>query len=132
MQKDNEFRSRFRTGLAGLMAFGLVLSVAVAAAAPSVAGDWQGTLDTGSGSLRVVLHFNQSKDATFTGTLDSPDQGATGITMSTVTFQQSDVHFEIAKMGCSYDGKLSKDNLEITGQWKQGGGSLSLSLKRVK
>jgi hypothetical protein len=34
-------------------------------------------------------------------------------------------------MGCSYDGKISKDNLEIAGQWKQGGGALQLSLKRV-
>jgi hypothetical protein len=130
MRKHDEFRSGLRTALAGFVAFGVVMSAALAVQAPGVVGDWQGTLDTGSGSLRVVLHFNQSKDQSIAGTLDSPDQGASGIAMSIVAFQQPDLHFEIARMGCSYDGKVSHDNSEITGQWKQGGGSLQLSFKR--
>jgi hypothetical protein len=111
---------------------GLALSAALAAPPAAVVGDWQGSLDTGSGSLRVVLHFSQMKDETFAGTLDSPDQGATGIAIDKVTFRQPDLHFEITRMGSSYDGKIGKDNLEITGQWKQGGGALQLSLKRVQ
>ena len=131
MRKDQAFRSGMWTTLAGIAVLGLGLSAALAAPAAGVVGDWQGTLDTGSGSLRVVLHFSQLKDETFAGTLDSPDQGASGIAIDKVTFRQPDLHFEIARMGSSYDGKLSKDNLEIAGQWKQGGGALQLSLKRV-
>jgi hypothetical protein len=132
MRKHYEFRSGLWTTLAGLVAFGLVLGSALGVQGPGVAGDWQGTLDTGSGSLRVVVHFSQLKGESMAGTLDSPDQGATGIAISSVTFQQPDLHFEITRMGCSYDGKVSHDNSEITGQWKQGGGTLPLSLKRVK
>ncbi|MGA3201931.1 MAG: hypothetical protein ABSF12_05500 [Bryobacteraceae bacterium] len=131
MRNDHAFKSGMWTTMAGIAVLGLGLSAALAAPAAGVVGDWQGTLDTGSGSLRVVLHFSQLKDETFAGTLDSPDQGATGIAIDKVTFRQPDLHFEIARMGCSYDGKISKDNLEIAGQWKQGGGALQLSLKRV-
>jgi hypothetical protein len=42
------------------------------------------------------------------------------------------VHFEITRFSRSYDGKIGKDNSEIAGQWKQGGASLQLSLKRIK
>ena len=52
--------------------------------------------------------------------------------MNAITFQQPDLHFEITRMGCSFEGKIGKDNSEIAGQWKQGGASLPLNLKRVK
>lgn len=94
-------------------------------------GSWQGTLEAGNGSLRVVLHFNESKGGGFTGTLDSPDQGAAGIEMDAVTFKQPDLHFDIGRIGSKYDGKMDKSDSEITGQWQQGGSSLSLSFKRV-
>jgi hypothetical protein len=132
MRKEHAFRYGMWTTLAAIAMLGLALSAALAAPPAAVVGDWQGSLDTGSGSLRVVLHFSQMKDETFTGTLDSPDQGAIGIAIDKVTFQQPELHFEITRMGSSYDGKISKDNLEITGQWKQGGGALQLSLKRVQ
>lgn len=132
MRKEHAFRYGMWTMLAAISVLGLALSTALAAPPAAVVGDWQGSLDTGSGSLRVGLHFSQMKDETFAGTLDSPDQGATGIAIDKVTFQQPELHFEITRMGSSYDGKISKDNLEITGQWKQGGGALQLSLKRVQ
>jgi hypothetical protein len=132
MRQRQELNFGLRTTLAVLAALGLMLSATLAASAPGVVGDWQGTLDTGNGSLKVLLHFSQLKDGSLAGTLDSPGQGATGIVIDTITFQQPDMHFEIARFGSSYDGKISKDNSEIAGQWKQGGASLPLSLSRIK
>jgi uncharacterized protein len=117
--------------LGGLAAFGWLLSAALAAPAAGLEGSWQGTLDAGNGSVRVVLHFSESKGGSFTGTLDSPDQGAAGIEMDTVTFREPDLHFDIARIGSKYDGKMDKGDSGITGQWQQGGSSLSLSFKRV-
>ena len=119
------------TSLTGVLAFTLALSAVLAASAPAVVGDWEGALDAGNGhSLRVVAHFAQAKDDSLTGTLDSPDQGATGIAI-TIGFPQPDVHFDIEQFGCSFEGKINKENSEIAGQWKQGGASLPLTFKRV-
>jgi hypothetical protein len=109
----------------------MVLGSAVAATAPGVAGDWQGTLDTGGGTLRVVVHISQDKDGKLTGAIDSPDQGAAGIAITAITYKDPDLHFEVGSIGGSYDGKMNKENSEIAGNWKQGGASLPLTLKRV-
>ncbi len=114
----------------GVLAFTLVLAASVPT--PAVVGDWEGALDAGNGhSLKVVVHFAQAKDDSLTGTLDSPDQGATGIAITSIVYKQPDVHFEIAQFGCSFEGKINKENFEIAGQWKQGGGSFDLTFKRV-
>src|SRR5215467_14564445 len=47
-------------------------------------GTWTGTLDTGMGKLRVVFHIMNTDDGLM-ATMDSPDQGATGIPTSSVT-----------------------------------------------
>jgi hypothetical protein len=113
-------------------------AVALAAAVGSafagtatVVGDWEAALDTGSGTLRVVIHISQGKDESLTGTLDSPDQGARGIAISAVNYKEPDVHLTVERIGASYDGKINKDNSELSGEWKQGGGSAPLTFKRV-
>ena len=44
-----------------------------------VEGSWLGTLQTGGVELRIVFHISQDSVGVLTATLDSPDQGATGI-----------------------------------------------------
>jgi len=78
-----------------------------------------------------VLHFAQDKDGKFSGTMDSIDQGANGLVMTTITFTQPDIHFEIATISGTYDGKISKDNSEIAGDWKQAGQDFQLTFKRA-
>jgi hypothetical protein len=131
MRSNQVLRLGFWMALAVVLTFVFVLSGALAASASAVVGDWEGALDTGSGTLRVVFHISQAGDENFSGTLDSPDQGVAGIAITTITFKQPDLHLEVEKFRCSYDGKIGKDSAEITGQWKQGGASLALSLKRV-
>ncbi len=126
------FFSLFVAALA--IAWGLaVLPIRVRAEkAPAIVGDWQGTLDAGmQGKLRVVLHVIQAKDGSLTATLDSPDQNATGIPVTTINYKEPDLHFESEPIKGIYDGKMNKENSEISGEWKQGGGTLPLVFKRV-
>jgi len=105
---------------------------ASASVAPAVVGDWQGALSTGSTSLRVVVHLSHDKDGKLSGTMDSPDQGATGIVMSSVSFAKPDLHLAIEAIGAAFDGKFDGGKQEIAGVWKQGAASLPLTLSRLR
>jgi hypothetical protein len=135
MREVRSFRLGMRAAAASAAACLVVAGVALAAPAlpaPEVIGDWQGAISTGSGSLHVVVHVSQDKDGKLTGTMDSPDQGATGIVISSVTFAQPEFDFAIEKLGAGYAGKLDSGKSLIAGVWKQGSASLPLTLSRVK
>ncbi len=121
MNMHRALRIGFLAGLATIIA---------AASDTAPIGDWEGKLDTGNGSLRVVLHVSQAADGKFAATLDSPDQGATGIPIDPLTYKEPDLHFAIESLQSTYDGKMSHDNSEITGEWKQSGLTLALVFKR--
>ncbi len=120
MDRQTIFGSRFLSAFLVGTLFALMLGSAMAAPAPGVAGDWQGTLDTGGGTLRVVVHITQDKDGKLTGAIDSPDQGAAGIAITAITYKEPDLHFEVESIGGSYDGKMNKENSQIEGNWKLG------------
>ena len=128
--------SRYRPGwrLALVLVLGLTALPALSPGEkpPIVVGDWDGVLDTGTqGKLRVVIHITQADDGSFGGSLDSSDQGANGIPITTLTYKEPALHFESASIRGAYDGRLNKNNSEISGDWAQGGGKLPLNLKRV-
>lgn len=127
---------RFGTGKIALtLGLALALSCALgtlfAAAPPLIVGDWNGAIAAGGSSLHIVVHVTQTADGKLAGTLDSPDQGASGIAMTTISFTVPDFHFEIQSIAGTYDGKLDKDNATIVGTWKQAGNELPLTLKRA-
>jgi hypothetical protein len=133
MMKQQGFGQRVKAGLLALAAGSMLIGVALTspATAPAVVGDWSGALNTGGGSLRVVIHVSQDKDGKLTATMDSPDQGATGTTITSISYKEPNLHFELGNFGASYDGTMNKDNSEIAGTWKQSGTSLPLSFKRA-
>jgi len=102
-----------------------------AAQSQSVEGFWAGALDTGAVKLRLVMKFSRTPDGKLKGTLDSVDQGANDIPMDVVTFQNSALHVEMKSLGATYDGKLSADGAQITGEFMQGV-KLPLDLKRIE
>jgi uncharacterized protein len=118
--------------------FALVLGFAVlptllkAADAPAIVGNWEGSISAGPQSYRIVLHFTQDKDGKLAGTLVSPDQSDQSIAMDKIDFKEPTLHFEITAIGGSYDGTYEKAKDEISGQWKQGGQSAPLNVKRAK
>ena len=92
-----------------------------------VVGDWQGVLDAGAVKLRIVLHF-KANEKNLIGAMDSPDQGANGIPIDSVTFENSTLKFVMSRLGASYEGALNGE--EIIGKFSQGGVVLPLNLKR--
>jgi uncharacterized protein len=103
-----------------------------AAQSQSVEGFWAGALDTGVFKLRLVMKFSRTPDGKLKGLLDSLDQGAKDIPMDVVTFQNGALHVEMKSLGATYDGKLSADGTQITGEFMQGGAKLSLDLHRIE
>ncbi len=116
--------------LVTMIASTLVLSATTTAPVSAAIGDWEGMIDAGGGSLRVIVHISQAADGILTGSLDSPDQDATGIAINLVSYREPDLHFAIERIGSSFDGKMIHDNSEISGEWKQSGRSLPLVFKR--
>lgn len=101
------------------------------AKASDIDGDWLGTLDTGMGRLRLVLHVINTEDG-LSATLDSLDQNAKGIPVTSITRNGSSLKFEVKSVGGSYEGTISSDLGAFTGTWSQLGKSWPLALKRVK
>jgi len=102
------------------------------AKAPSLEGAWLGTLKVPGMDLRVVFNITAKADGALSGTLDSPDQGATGIALSRVSRENGRVTIEVSAVHGRYEGTLSADGAEVSGKWTQGGIALDLPLKRVK
>ena len=94
-----------------------------------IAGTWSGTLDLGAVKLRLVVEFKKKDGGGYTGSMDSPDQGAFGMEIDEVLLDKSAVKFTMKKIGGSYAGDLSADAKEIKGTWKQGPLSLPLVLR---
>lgn len=97
--------------------------------ASSLAGDWSGALAVQGIQLRLVLHV-KSEGGTTTATLDSLDQDAFGIPVSSVTRAGDKMTFEVDVVGGSYTGTLASDGKGVAGTWSQGGNSLPLALTR--
>jgi hypothetical protein len=122
------------------LCFGVVLMLGLGAApvptmaaeARTIVGDWYGTLDPGAqAKKRIVVHISASQDGSLSGTIDFPDQETSGALITAITYKGPTLHFESSASQSAYDGTMNKDNSEITGTWKQNGGSLNLVLKRT-
>jgi hypothetical protein len=109
----------------------LSLFVMVGAHAQTIEGDWQGTLRAGATELRLVLHVTKDEKGALRATFDSVDQNAMGIPITSISFNDSILKFEIQNINGSYEGKANADRTVIDGTWSQGGGSLPLELTRV-
>ena len=132
MKNRRVVRAVISLSIVALLGFVIAVASIHAAVASPLVGDWNGTLSAGATSLRLVVHFSQDNDGKLSGTMDSLDQaGANGIVITTATFTDPNVHFEILSITGVFDGKISKDNSEIAGDWKQAGQSLPLTLKRA-
>lgn len=92
-----------------------------------ISGQWNGTLNVHGTKLRVVFNITKTDDG-YISTMDSPDQGAKGIPVSSTTFENSEIKFEIVNAGINYHGEL-KEN-EIVGVFKQSGMEFPLNLSR--
>jgi len=103
---------------------------AAAATEAELAGDWQGTLAVGDARLRLVFHLKESGDGTLEATLDSPDQGATGIPVESVAVEGDSVTLDVRAIGAIYAGELTANRGAIEGEWRQSGMTFPLTVER--
>jgi pimeloyl-ACP methyl ester carboxylesterase len=101
-----------------LMTVAFVVSAHVACA-QNVIGDWQGTLKAGPSELRIALHV-ESGDSGLRATMDSLDQGATGIPVSSITVMDATLTLTVDVIRGSYKGAINADATVIDGTWTQG------------
>ncbi len=81
-------------------------------------GIWEGKLNAGV-ELRIVFHFNKNAYGTYTGSLDSPDQGAGNIPCSNITLTADSVLAEVQVINGSFRGFLQNDST-LAGKWRIG------------
>jgi fermentation-respiration switch protein FrsA (DUF1100 family) len=98
--------------------------------AQDITGDWQGTLHAGAADLHLVLHITKSDAGALKATLDSVDQAANGIPVSSISLKDSKLSLAVELVHGTYDGKLSSDGTTLSGIWSQGQ-PLPLDFKRA-
>ena len=107
----------------------LMLIVSTKIAGQEVTGEWYGTLNVMGLQLRLVFHIEKS-DNGYQSSIDSPDQGANGIPVTSTTLEGSILKLSIASIGAAYEGTVSADS--ITGTFRQMGQTFPLNLSRKK
>lgn len=97
-----------------------------------LAGRWQGSLKPAPiVELRLALEITNSAGTGFGGEMISLDQGSRRLPMIITSEKSGAVHLEVNSVGGTFDGKMSADGSEISGDWKQGGNSMPLVFKRL-
>jgi uncharacterized protein len=100
--------------------------------APSdIDGVWTGALDLGSVKLRLAFHIMNTADG-LKATMDSLDQGAMGVPVTSVTRNGTALKIELKQIDGVFDGKISEDKTTVAGTWTQRGDSRPLVLMRAK
>jgi uncharacterized protein len=110
-----------------ILSFLLASIVTVTVYAQDITGDWNGALNVQGQQIRLVIHVTRTGDG-YSATMDSPDQGAKGIPVTMVAFQNPAFRLEVSNLGVEYTGEL-KDSM-IAGTFKQGGFSAPMNLSR--
>jgi uncharacterized protein len=96
--------------------------------AQDISGKWNGILKVQGTQLRLVFNIAQTEKG-YSSTMDSPDQGAKGIPVTSTIFENSILKLEISNASIQYEGTLAKNNTFI-GTFKQGGQSFPLALTK--
>jgi fermentation-respiration switch protein FrsA (DUF1100 family) len=120
-------------GLAVVLAVMSADMIGAQEASDPVAGSWAGALNAGGQELSLVFHIGRDGGGAWSGTMDSPDQGAYGLALSAVEVSEAgEVRFEFSMAGGEYVGRLSDDGSSIDGHWSQGGTRFPLLLERTE
>ena len=66
-----------------------------------------------------MLHVKRNVNDQIHAVLDSIDQGASGIQVSSFSVQNSEIRSTVAAVDGSYRGKINPEETEIVGKWRQ-------------
>ncbi|NDI97543.1 alpha/beta hydrolase [Flavobacterium sp. LaA7.5] len=95
--------------------------------AQDITGSWHGLLTFPGGKLRITINVKQSEN-NYVITMDSPDQGATGIPTEKVKFENNALSFTIPAINGDYKGTY--ENNGFTGTFTQNNYPIQLNLGR--
>ncbi len=95
-----------------------------------ITGTWNGILKVQGMQLGLVFHINKTEKG-FSSTMDSPDQKAFGIPVTTTNFENSKLTIAIANARIEYEGVLGADG-NINGTFKQSGQSFPMNFSKGK
>jgi pimeloyl-ACP methyl ester carboxylesterase len=77
------------------------------------------------------LHVGKTAEGKLIAKLDSPDQGAKGLSVDSVTLDKASLVFEMKRLLGKYEGKIDAAEKEAVGTWSQAGLKLPLTLKKT-
>ena len=90
-------------------------------------GNWEGSVTTAK-KIRLIFHIVQKGDS-LSATMDSPDQGVTGIACQNIIADKDSLIVDMTNMGIVYNGKLHGD--VINGTWHQAGKNFDIDFKKT-
>src|SRR3989339_1541930 len=93
----------------------------------NIEGSWHGVLKAHNLELRIVFNI-EKRDTSYFATMDSPDQGAIGIPVQTVSFQNTVLKIAIPKASIEYSGLHIGER--IIGTFHQSGQSIPTNLSK--
>ena len=102
------------------------LLIYISSFSQSIIGKWEGILNVQTIQLKLIFNINNT-DKGLVSTMDSPDQGAKGIPVTAVDFENNILKLKIDNANIAYEGALkTKDT--IIGNFVQSGQSFPLIL----
>jgi pimeloyl-ACP methyl ester carboxylesterase len=104
----------------------VALYISAQTAHAQIKGTWSGKL---GGSLTVLFHFTPAGDA-IEGTLDVPQQGATGLALSEVRLTPDSLVCRMNAPLASYEALKTSDST-YEGSWIQGKARIALGIHRL-
>lgn len=97
--------------------------------AQDITGTWSGQLNIQGTHLNIVFHIEKS-DTVYTTQMDSPDQGAFGLSTTKTVFAGNRIEITADGLGITYTGAVQKD--AIVGTFNQAGMAFPLTLKQTE
>ena len=110
-----------------IFTFCLFLSLPVVS--QTLKGSWKGELKTPQTNLALNLHFS-FEEGVWSGTMDSPNQGAFGIPFDKVSYVENKLEASISQLSLSISGVVSKSSIQAT--FKQGLFTQDLELSKME
>jgi len=114
------------------LTFMILASVVVAQPGASPAGHWEGTIQAANQAVEFSADLAKNPAGVWIGSLSIPMANAIGLPLTDISVQDNAVHFAIAEFPGkpSFEGRLSADANELTGNSVSPNGAVPFKLQR--
>lgn len=97
-----------------------------------VEGLWMGSLEVQGGQeLRILFNISTGPEGLPTATMDSPDQGVSGIPVEKLSYKDGNLRLTVTAARGVFEGVLKEDGSALEGEWKQSGQVFPVVLTRI-